>query len=67
MMNNCCYDNDHDATISVFCWINTSLYKHVDMIIEFENSLEGKRGLSLGSSYVHFASCFPTVIYNVLD
>ena len=34
--------------MSVFCFIDTSLSKHVVMIIDFGFLLEGKRGLSLG-------------------
>ena len=48
-----------------FIFIDTSLSKHVDMFFDFGFSLEDKRGLSLGSWYVHFASWFPIVVYNV--
>ena len=44
----CCYNNDHDASMSVFCFIDTSLSKHVGMFFDFGFSLEDKRGLSLG-------------------
>ena len=44
----CCYDNKHDATMSVFYFIDTSLSNHVDMLFNFGFSLENKRGLSLG-------------------
>ena len=48
MMIYCCYNNDHDAFMSVFCFVDTSLSKHVVMIIDFGFPLEDKRGLSLG-------------------
>ena len=32
----CCYDNKHDATMSVFVFIDTSLSKHVDMFFNFD-------------------------------
>jgi hypothetical protein len=35
MMIYCCYSIDHDAFMSVFCFIDTSLSKHVAMIIDF--------------------------------
>ena len=44
----CCYKNDHDALMSVFYFIDTSISKHVDIFFDFGFSLEDKRGLSLG-------------------
>ena len=47
MMIYCCYNKDHDAPCPYFIFIDVSLSKHVVMIIDFDFSLEGKRGLSL--------------------
>ena len=41
----CCYDNKHDATMSVF-FIDTSFSNHVDMFFDIGFLLEDKRGLS---------------------
>ena len=54
----CCYENDHDALMSVFYFIDTSTSKHVDIFIVIGFSLEDKRGLSLGmpdTSILHHA------------
>ena len=42
------YKNDHDALMSIFYFINTSISKHVDIFFDFGFSLEDKQGLSLG-------------------
>ena len=44
----CCSKNDHDALMSVFYFIDTSISKHVDILFDVGFSLEEKRGLSLG-------------------
>ena len=44
----CCYQNDHDALMYVFYFIDKSTSKHVDIFFDFSSSLEDKRGLSLG-------------------
>ena len=44
----CSFKNDHDALMSVFYFIDTSISKHVDIFFDFGFSLEDKRGLSLG-------------------
>ena len=44
----CCYENNHDALMSVFYFIDTFISKHVDIFFDFGYSLEDKRGLSLG-------------------
>ena len=63
----CCYSkNDHDALMFVFYFIDTSISKHVDIFFDFSFSLEDKWGLSLGSWYVHFASCFYIDIYCIM-
>src|SRR3989337_900416 len=54
----CYYNKDHDAFMSVFCFIDTSLSKHVVMIIDFGFSLEDKRGLSLGDLIRPFCIMF---------
>ena len=51
--------------MSVFCFYRHLSLKARGHVFRFRFSLEDKRGLSLGSWYVHFASCFITVIYNV--
>ena len=43
-----CYENNHDALMSVFYFIDTSTSKHEDIFIVSGFSLEDKRGLSLG-------------------
>ena len=43
-----CYKNDHDALMSVFYFIDTSISKHVDIFFNFGFSLEDKRDLILG-------------------
>ena len=48
-----------------FIFIDTSISKHVD-IIWYRLPLEDKQGLSLGSWYVHFASCFYIDIYCIM-
>ena len=50
----CCYKNDHDALMSVFYFIDTSISKHVDIFFDFGFSLEDKRGLSLGELILPF-------------
>ena len=50
-----------------FIFIDVSTSKHEDIFIVIGFSLEDKRGLSLGSWYVHFASCFYIDIYRILD
>ena len=47
-------------------FIDTSISKHVDIFFDFGFSLEDKRGLSLGSWYVHSASCFYIDIYYIM-
>ena len=58
----CCYDNKHDATMSVFCFIDTSVSKHVGMFFYIGFSLEDKRGLSLGELirpfFIMFIYCY---------
>ena len=44
----CSFKNDHDALMSVFYFIDTSISKHVDIFFDLGFSLEDKRGLSLG-------------------
>ena len=44
----CCSKNDHDALMSVFYFIDTSISKHVDIFIVIGFSLEDKRSLNLG-------------------
>ena len=58
MMNSCCYNNDHDASMSVFCFIDTSLSKHVAMIIEFGICLRTSECLSLGELILLFCIMF---------
>ena len=49
-----------------FIFIDASTSKHEDIFIVIGFSLEDKRGLSLGSWYVHFASCFHINIYCIM-
>ena len=57
----CCYNNKHDATMSISFFIDTSLTKHVDDF-RYRLSLEDKRGLNLGELIHPFCFIFPTVI-----
>ena len=75
MMLYCCYNKDHDAQCPYFIFIDVSLSKHVVMIINFDFSLEGKRGLSLGElicpicimiSYYYFL-CFWSLFYLMIQ
>ena len=50
-----------------FIFIDASTSKHEDIFIVIGFSLEDKWGLSLGSWYVHFASCFYIDIYCIMD
>ena len=63
----CCYKNDHDALMSVFYFYRHLYLQTCGHIFRFQLSLEDKRGLSLGSWYVHFASCFYIDIYRIMD
>ena len=49
-----------------FIFIDASTSKHEDIFTVIGFSLEDKRGLSLGSWYVHFASCFYLDIYCIM-
>ena len=49
----------------VFIDTSLSLSKHVDMIFNIGFRLRTSEGYAWGSRYVHFTSCFLTVIYNV--
>ena len=48
-----------------YLFIDTSLSKHVDMFFDFGFRLRTSEVYAWGSWYVHFASCFLTIIYNV--
>ena len=44
----CCYDNKHDASMSVFCFYRHLSLKPCGHAFQYRLSLEDKRGLSLG-------------------
>ena len=44
----CCYNNQHDASMSVFCFYRHLSLKACGHVFQFRFSLEDKRGLSLG-------------------
>ena len=59
----CCSMCDHDALMSVLCFIDTFVPKHVDMFMELGFRLRTSEVWAWGSWYVHFASCFHVDIY----
>ena len=62
----CCYKNDHDALMSVFYFIDTSISKHVDIFIVIGFRLRTSEVQAWGSWYVQFASCFYINIYCIM-
>ena len=54
----CCYNNQHDASMSVFCFYRHLSLKACGHVFRFRFSLEDKRGLSLGEFICPFCIMF---------